>query len=184
MENISAIICACNNESTIRNIVSTVCDSIFSDVIVVNDGSTDKTDFILKQINDIYNFKYIALPENKGKGFVMTTGIEKTNAEIIVFIDAGLSNLQDLHLAQLIMPLQYKEADLVLAQAAETLIDYKINSFKSLTIEMSFLKKDILPILEYFKSSKIRVETLLDLHYQYHQKRVKYVMLEGLKIAR
>lgn len=183
MKKTSAIICAYNNERTIKDIVSTVCDSFFAEVIVINGGSTDKTDFILKQINGFYNFKYIVLPENKGKGFVMATGIENTNAEIIVFIDADLSNLQDLHLAQLIMPLQYKEADLVLGQAAETLIDYKMNSCKSLIVEMSFLKKDILSILEDFKSSKLRVETLLDFHYQYHQKRVKYVMLEGLKIT-
>jgi len=183
MKKTSAIICAYNNESTIKDIVSIVCDSFFADVIVVNDDSTDKTDFILKQMNDFYNFNYIVLPENKGKGFVMATGIENTDAEIIVFIDGDLSNLQDCHLVQLIMPLQYKEADMVLGQAAETLIDYKLNPCKSLTAEMSFFKKDILPILGDFKSSKLRVETILNFHYQYYQKRVKYVMLEGLKIA-
>ncbi|MHB9142952.1 MAG: glycosyltransferase family 2 protein [Paludibacter sp.] len=184
MKKTSAIIYAYNNESTIKDIVSTVCDSFFADVIVVNDGATDKTDFILKQINDIYNFKYIVLPENKGKGFVMVTGIENTNAEIIVFIDADLSNLQDHHLAQLIMPLQYKEADMVLGQVAEILIDYKMNPCKSLTAEMSFFKKDILPILGDLKCSKLKVETLLNFHYQYHQKRVKFITLEGLKTSR
>ncbi|MDO9155087.1 MAG: glycosyltransferase family 2 protein [Paludibacter sp.] len=183
MKKTSAIICAYNNESTIKDIVSTVCDYFFAEVIVVNDGSSDKTDIILKQINDFYNFKYIPLFENKGKGHAMAIGIENTNAEIIVFIDADLSNLQDRHLAQLIMPLQYKEADMVFGQAAETLIDYKINPCKSLIAEMSFFKKDILPILDDLKSTKIKVETLHNSHYQYHQKRVKYVMLEGLKIA-
>ena len=183
MKKTSAIICAYNNESTIKDIVSTVCDSFFAEVIVINDGSTDKTDFILKQINNFYNFKYIVLAENKAKGFAIATGIENTSAEIIIFIDANLSNLQDRHLAQLIMPLQYKEADMVLGQTSETLIDYKMSPCKSLIAEMSFFKKDILPILEDFKCSKLRVETLLNFHYQYHQKRVKYVMLEGLKIA-
>jgi len=179
MKKTTAIICAYNNESTIKYIVSAVYDSFFADVIVVNDGSTDKTNLILKQISDFFNFEYIILPENRGKGYAMAIGIENTNAEIIVFIDADLSNLQDRHLAQLIMPLQYKEADMVYGQVAETLIDYKMNPCKSLTAEMSFFKKDILPILGNFKSSKLKVETLLN--YQYHQKRVKYVMLDGLK---
>jgi glycosyltransferase involved in cell wall biosynthesis len=183
MKKTSAIICTYNNESTIKDIVSTVCDYFFAEIIVVNDGSTDKTDFILKQINDFYNFKYIVLPENKGKGYAMAIGIENTNAEIIVFIDADLSSLQDRHLAQLIMPIQYKEVDMVLGQAAETLIDYKMNPCKSLTAEMSFLKKDILPILKDLRASKLKVETLLNFYYQYHQKKVKYVMLEGLKTA-
>jgi glycosyltransferase involved in cell wall biosynthesis len=46
----------------------------------------------LKEINDLHNFKYVTLPENRGKGFAMATGIESTASEIIVFIDADLSN--------------------------------------------------------------------------------------------
>jgi len=43
------------------------------------------------------------------------------------------------------------------------------------------LKKDILPILKDVKTSKFGVETLINLYYQSHEKRVKYVMLADLK---
>jgi len=181
MSKISAIICAFNEEKTIKEIVTTVCDYFFDEVIVVNDGSTDATSKILDELQFLPSLKYIALPENKGKGYAMATGIENSTGEIIVFIDADLSNLKEKHFEQLITPVFSNEADMVLGQATETLINYKINPFKSFTGERALLKQDVLTILEEMRTSKFGVETLINLHYQALEKRVKYVMLEGLK---
>ncbi|MCK4532540.1 hypothetical protein KAU39_02035, partial [bacterium] len=73
------------------------------------------------------------------------------------------------------------EADMILGQATETLINYKYNPFKSFTGERVLLKKDILPILNKMKHSRFGVETLINLYYQSEGKRIKYVMLDGLK---
>lgn len=181
MSKISAIICAYNEEKTVREVVTTVCDYFFDEVIVVNDGSTDGTDKILTELLNLSTLKYIALPENKGKGYAMATGVENSTGEIIVFIDADLSNLKEEHFEQLITPIFSNEADMVLGQATETLINYKFNPFKSFTGERAMLKKDILPILEEMKTSKFGVETLINLYFQAHEKSVKYIMLEGLK---
>lgn len=178
---ISAIICAYNEEKTVKEVVTTVCDYFFNEVIVVNDGTTDGTDKILIELLNLPSLKYISLPENKGKGYAMATGVENSTGDIIVFIDADLSNLKEEHFEQLITPIFSNEADMVLGQATETLINYKLNPFKSFTGERAMLKKDILPILEEMKTSKFGVETLINLYYQAHEKRVKYVMLDGLK---
>ena len=178
---ISAIICAYNEEKTVKEVVTTVCDYLFDEVIVVNDGSTDDTDKILNELLNLPSLKYIALPENKGKGYAMSIGVENSTGEIIVFIDADLSNLKEEHFEQLITPIFSNEADMVLGQAAETLINYKFNPFKSFTGERAMLKKDIMPILEEMKTSKFGVETLINLYFQAHEKSVKYTMLEGLK---
>jgi len=180
MKGITAIICVFNEEATIRNVVTKVADYFFDDVIVINDGSTDRTDEILKGIGRFFDFKYIILPKNKGKGYAMATGIENTNSEIIVFIDADLSNLTEDHFSLLLTPIFNKEADMVLGQANETLINYSINPFKSFTGERTLLKKDIFPILDKMKESRFGVETLINLHYQSQGKKVKYVMLDGL----
>lgn len=181
MRKISAIICAYNEEKTIKEVVTTVCEYFFDEVIVVNDGSTDGTANILSELHFLPSLKYIALPENKGKGYAMATGIEHATGEIIVFIDADLFNLKEEHFEQLITPVFSNEADMVLGQATETLINYKINPFKSFTGERALLKKDVLPLLVKMKTSKFGVETFINLYYQAQGKRVKYVMLEGLK---
>jgi len=177
----TAIICAYNEQDTIKNVAVTALDYFFDEVIIVNDGSTDNTDEILKEISKFDDLKYIVLPENKGKGFAMATGIENAIGEIILFIDADLSNLKDEHFLHLIIPVIENEADMVLGQATETLINYKYNPFKSFTGERVFFKKDILPILDKMKHSRFGVETLINLYYQSEGKRIKYVMLEELK---
>jgi len=177
----TAIICVFNEEKTVKNVITTIADYFFDEIIAVNDGSTDKTDEILKKLNPNYDFKYIVLPENKGKGFAMATGIENATNEIITFIDADLSNLKEEHFEQLIQPVFKKEVDMVLGQANETLINYELNPFKSFTGERSLLKKDILPIVDKMKHSRFGVETLINLYYQSEGKKVKYVMLDGLK---
>jgi len=177
----TAIICAFNEEETIKNVVTAVSDYFFDEVVVINDGSTDKTDEIIRRITGLHNLKYISLSENKGKGYAMATGIENATGEIIVFIDADLSNLTEEHFSQLISPVFYKKADMVLGQANETLINYDLNPFKSFTGERTLLKKDILPIIDKMKDSRFGVETLINLYYQSEGKKVKYIMLDGLK---
>ena len=181
MKTVSAIVCVYNEEKTINDVVVKVADYFFDEVIVVNDGSTDRTDNILKELNEFSDFKYITLPENKGKGFAMATGIENASSDIIVFIDADLSSLHDDHLFELVMPLTHKEADMVLGQATETLINYSLNPFKSFTGERSVFRKDVLPLVDKMKNSRFGVETLINLYYQSEGKKVKYVMLQGLK---
>jgi len=177
----SAIICAYNEAGTIKDVVSMVSDCFFDEVVVINDGSTDETDLILQGLNDLHNLKFVTLPENKGKGFAMATGIENTDGEIIVFIDADLSNLQEEHFTQLITPVNNNEADMVLGQATETLINYNLNPFKSFTGERALLRVDILPLLDKMKESRFGVETLINLYYQSEGKTVKYVMLDKLE---
>jgi hypothetical protein len=69
---------------------------------------------------------------------------------------------------------------MVLGQATETLINYSLNPFKSLTGERALLRKDILPLIEKMKEARFGVETLINLYYQSECKVFKYVMLNGL----
>lgn len=180
----TAIICAYNEEKTIKEVLHSVNDcNIIDEIIVVNDGSTDNTKDLIDSVGIDKGLKIVKihLKENKGKGFAMATGLEYTSNELIVFIDADLSNIQDEHIAKLVNPLLVKMADMVLGQPTETLINYSINPFKSFTGQRSVLKKDILPLIDEMKKSRFGVETLINLYYQSKGARIKYVMLSGLK---
>lgn len=62
-----------NNEQTLANVISDV-KNYTSNIIVVNDGSTDSTASILEGINDIETVSYLA---NRGKGYAIRQGIKK-----------------------------------------------------------------------------------------------------------
>ena len=185
MKNVSAIICAFNEEKTVRDVISSVAKSkIFNEIIVINDGSTDDTKRIISECKNTFKIIDIHLSENKGKGYAMAIGVEKSISEIIVFIDADLTELSSIYIAnplnQLILPIQNNEADMVLGQPYVTILNYKVNPFKSLTGERSVKREDIWPLLEKMKDSEFGVETLINLYYQATGKTVKHVLLAEL----
>ncbi len=182
MKKVSVVICAYNEEKTIKDVILSVSNSlIVSEIIVINDGSSDRTEVIVKELTKEIEIVDIHYKENKGKGYAMAIGIEYATFEVIQFIDADLSNIKTDHINQLTAPILQNEVDMVLGQATETIINYGLNPFKSFTGERSVLKEDILPIIEKMKTSRFGVETLINLYYQSQGKRVKYVMLKDLK---
>lgn len=181
MKNASAIICAYNEEKTVESVIrSAFANYLVNEIIVINDGSTDNTGKIIESLKDEITITDIHFTENRGKGYAMASGIEKALNDIIVFIDADLSNLNQDHFYQLINPIIDEKADMVLGQATETIINYKMNPFKSITGERAMKKADILPVIDKMKYSRFGVETLINLYYQSLGKTVEYVMLKGL----
>ena len=69
----AVIIPTYNNASTIAQVIADV-KLYTTDVIVVNDGSTDNTSSILQGIEDV---KLIEYKDNKGKGYALKFGLRK-----------------------------------------------------------------------------------------------------------
>jgi len=155
---VSVIVCAYNEEKhiaqTIKDLIK--CSSA-NEIIVVNDGSTDKTKDILKEFRD--DIKLISYKKNKGKGHALYTGIRASKGKIVVFLDAHLKNLKNKHIQRLTQPILKGKANYVLAKRSNK---YEVRMISNLTGERAYLKQMLLPYLSHIKNTKFGVETYLN----------------------
>lgn len=107
----AAIIPAYNEEKTIGNVISSALKvELLSEIIVVNDGSSDKTLDIAQK----YNVKIINLKENLGKGGALRKGVNFTDSDVILFLDADLIGLNPSHINSLLLPVLKEEVDMTI----------------------------------------------------------------------
>ena len=92
---ISLIIPAYNEAAIIKNTIETALSFLernYSDyeLIISDDGSTDKTEIIARGINDP-RLRIIGHKPNKGKGCAVREGMLSADGEIVVYTDADLA---------------------------------------------------------------------------------------------
>lgn len=104
---------AFNESSILPSVIEEIKQTGFQNIIVVDDGSTDTTFEVAKNINGITTLRHRL---NRGKGAATKTAIEAAKllgADIIVTMDSdGQHNPHDIF--RLIEPLQKKQCDVVL----------------------------------------------------------------------
>src|SRR5438876_436250 len=101
---VAIIIPAYNEEQRVSAVIQAALQSkLANEVIVVSDGSTDKTAEVAGKFPGV---KVIDLKVNVGKGGAMCAGVEATNAEIVAFVDADLIGLTGQHIDHIIAPIQ------------------------------------------------------------------------------
>lgn len=111
-EKISVIIPAYNEADIIETTLNNLPKKLLNEIIIVNDGSKDNTELIIERYINKFKtksdsntiFKSINLSKNRGKGYSVFKGYEKSNGEIIVFVDADLGK-SVVELKKLIYPL-------------------------------------------------------------------------------
>lgn len=111
---ISVIIPAYNEMEFISETLTNLSMEWIDEVIVVNDGSTDRTKDIVKDIEKDYQIVLINLPTNSGKGRAVTEGIYKSSGDILLTIDADLGK-SVCEIKKLINPLVEKDYEATVA---------------------------------------------------------------------
>lgn len=107
----ACIIPAFNEEKTIKDVIEVVKNvKIIDEIIVVSDGSKDNTAKISRDMG-VFTIEY---EENKGKGAALKAGIDNTNADILLFLDADLIGLTKQHVISLLEPVINDEADMTI----------------------------------------------------------------------
>lgn len=91
MMKVSVVIPVYNERQTIRQIVQRVLDTgLVYEIIIVDDGSTDGTRDILKELENHPPIRVILHPANAGKGAAVRTGIQNARGDVIIIQDADL----------------------------------------------------------------------------------------------
>ncbi|WP_058486581.1 glycosyltransferase family 2 protein [Defluviitalea phaphyphila] len=170
--NISAIIPAYNEEERIGKVLSVLieCDFI-KEIIVVNDGSTDKTS---KEASR-YSITIIDLPINLGKGAAMMKGVEESTGEWVLFLDADLKGLTKEHIISMVEYIKYDNIDMIIGRFTKgnfiTDISHKILPCLS---GQRLIRREILTKIPHLKSSKYGVEITI----------TKYILKKRLKVKK
>lgn len=140
---LSIIIPAYNEEHTIETVVNAVKsvalpENLKKEIIIVNDGSTDKTAQILKQYENDPIIK-IYHQENKGKTAALNEGIKDATGDIIIIQDADLEYSPD-HYPLLVKPILNGKTNVVYgSRFLGTIKDMKfINRFANVSSNIVF----------------------------------------------
>jgi glycosyltransferase involved in cell wall biosynthesis len=100
------------------------CEDI-SEVIVVDDGSTDETWKIINNINNTKLQKF-RFEKNSWKTSAVLFWVEKTKGDYIVLIDSDLLYLTSQHISQLIKPVKDKKVAITISIRQNSLSIYKL----------------------------------------------------------
>ena len=109
------IIIPCFNElHTIKTLLNSLIkiDFINTEIIIIDDCSTDGTFNLLFELNALYNFKLFKNDKNRGKGFCIKAGIKYATGDLILIQDADLE-YDPLDIKKLLNPIFVFNADVV-----------------------------------------------------------------------
>lgn len=189
---ISIILPVYNEEQNITKTVSDI-ENFFAiqkidyEIIAVNDGSIDKTDFVLNNIKSKISRLIIASHKNNlGYGAALKTGFLKANGNLIFFMDSdGQFNIKDIAVFlekidryDFVIGYRNKRADSFLRILNAKIFNFACFLFfgvKAKDIDCAFklFKKDILQNLNLFSDGAlINIEILAKLqkrNYKYFQ---------------
>lgn len=108
-----AVIPAYNEEENIINTIENIKTiNLIDEIVVVDDGSSDRTSEVVKKLKDI---KLITLNANSGKGYAIRKAIEVIDYDYIVLLDGDLG-ASSYEINKLIEPVIKDECDVSIAR--------------------------------------------------------------------
>jgi len=123
MAEISCIVCAYNEGERLRDILSAVDGHpALKEVIVVDDGSTDGTDALLR---DYPGVRTISYGRNRGKTYAMSQGVAAATGDHLMFLDADLAGLGRPQIDSLAAPIETGRAKVSISLRRNSLRLYR-----------------------------------------------------------
>jgi glycosyltransferase involved in cell wall biosynthesis len=121
---ISCIVCAYNEADRIRAILDAVHrHPVLCELIVVNDGSTDATEALLKGYPDV---RVISYSPNRGKTYALAQGIAAARGDYLMMLDADLAGITPADIHALAEPVTSGWTDVSISLRSNSLRLYRM----------------------------------------------------------
>lgn len=179
---VAAIVAAYNEEPTIGPVIETLVKSkLFRDVIVISDGSTDRTAEVAKQAGASLVHQF---PWKHGKGAAMMHGVSHTDAPVLFFADADLIGLAAEHLKKILEPVLSGKLSMCVGIRDRGKVMMKVSSHMPLIGGERALNRWIFEDIPDKYLQGFMVEVALNYYCRAHKLPYGTVELPGLKIRR
>jgi polyisoprenyl-phosphate glycosyltransferase len=175
---VTVIIPAYNEEKTISDVIEIVRQvELIDQIIVVSDGSTDKTAEIARQ----WDVKVLELNKNVGKGGALTIGFQQTQSSIILFLDADLIGLKSSHITDLLLPVLHNRADMAIGIFSNgRLVTDLAQKFTPYLSGQRAMKREIFENVSGMDMANYGVEVALTRYVEKQKLIVKHIILQDL----
>ncbi|MDP2672972.1 MAG: glycosyltransferase, partial [Nanoarchaeota archaeon] len=162
-EKISAIVPAFNEGKRISNVLRVLAQTkILDEIIVVDDGSKDETESIVKDLSKTFpKIKYLKNKINKGKAYSMDRGVKSSSGDIIFFSDADLKGLTTKAVEEIINPVLNNEVDMFIG-ARGNFMQRAVKKWAINSGERALRKEIWMKLPSYYKH-RFRIEAGLNL---------------------
>ncbi len=176
---VTCIIPAWNEAKNIKRVLKVVNKyPHFNEIIVVNDGSEDKTSEEVKKFPKI---RLIEHKKNQGKTAAILTGIKASRGELISLIDADLIHLSNENISKMLFLTLNKEYDMTILdrQGDRNAVWGWTNGARYFGGERTFWKEDFKKI-KIPKDGGYLLEIIMNLHYINNKKKIKTLYCKNL----
>lgn len=178
---IVAIVPALNEEPTVAGVVSILKKSPYLDeVIVVSAGSTDETARVAREAGATV----FEPPANGSKGASLLYGVEKTDAQIVLFVDADLYGFKVEHVERLVRPVIEGKRAMNIGLRDRGWWQTELTKHLPLISGERALKREIIKNIEPKFLQGFMVETALNYYCRSHRRNYGAVKLPGLNMRK
>jgi len=123
LRGISCVVCAYNEADRIRNILDVIVGHpTLGEVIVVNDGSTDETEALIRSYPTI---RVLSHSPNRGKTYALSRGIAAARFDHLMLLDADLAGVTAADIDALAAPVMRGEAEVSISLRSNSLWVYR-----------------------------------------------------------